>query len=267
MAPYENREEIYDLIGYMITSAKEFVAGFYPASKVMRDARMFKDETEISFLCKSAELVDQIAGELPGIIRPGMTEKELAMLIENRMKELGADEPSFKTIVASGPNGAEPHYCTGDRQFTKGDFVIVDFGAIVDYYCSDITRTFCLGKATVEMRKIFNVVKDANEAGFQAVLKGCTCEQVDWAARKVIAQAGYGEYFIHRTGHGIGLDYHEEPYIVAGNHKVLEPGMAFSVEPGIYLPGKFGVRIEDIVVVSENGPVRLNRASHELIEI
>ncbi len=242
-------------------------ATFEPASRVVSFLRMFKDEDEISLMGKASELADGVMEKVQGQIRPGMSEKELALFIEVTYKQMGADDISFKSIVASGPNGALGHHKTGGRKFQEGDFIVVDCGGLVNEYCSDITRTFCLGKASEEMKTVYRAVQDANQRAFEAVVGGCSGEEADRAAREVITAAGYGSYFVHRTGHGIGMEVHEEPYLVEGNKETLLPGMVFSIEPGIYLPGKFGVRIEDIVAVTEQGPQRLNQFSRELIEL
>jgi Xaa-Pro aminopeptidase len=180
------------------------------------------------------------------------------------MRREGAEGVAFETLVASGPNSALPHHRAGGRKIDRGDVVILDYGCRVGGYCSDITRTVVCGKATEEVKKVYEVVRRAQERGVKAVKKGAEAKEIDRAARSEIDGAGYGEYFIHRTGHGIGIDVHEEPYIVEGNALLLEEGMAFSVEPGIYIPGRFGVRIEDIVVVGMDGAERMNNAGHSL---
>lgn len=240
---------------------------FSPAAEVIREVRVVKDEKELALLEQSSKLVDRVMEDVLGEIKEGITEKQLAIFIEKRIKELGAEDIAFKPIVASGPNGSLPHHNTGERKLEAGDFVTLDFGAVLEGYCSDITRTVHLGKATYKEREVYKVVQEANEVGFKAAREGVACQEVDRAARGVIARAGYGEHFIHRTGHGIGLDYHEAPYLVEGNALPLRQGMVFSVEPGIYLPGRLGVRIEDIVVVTEYGPRSFNNFPRELIEI
>src|SRR5207244_4321215 len=192
----------------------------------------------------------------------GKREREIAGDLAAALRAEGHDEVAF-TIVGSGPNGASPHHQPGDRVINKGEPIVLDFGGTMKWYCSDITRTVVVGTADAETTKVHDAVRRAQEAGYAAARTGATCESVDAASRKVIDDAGYGEFFIHRTGHGIGLDGHEHPYIVRGNHERLEPGMAFSIEPGIYLPGRFGVRIEDIAVIDPAGTARpLNRADH-----
>ncbi len=240
---------------------------FVDANRVMSEVRVIKDAGELKLLGDAGELADQVMEMAAPEIREGLSEKELALFIESRIKSLGADGISFSPIVASGPNASSPHHIPGDRQFKKGDFIYMDFGAIIDGYCSDITRTFCLGKASERGKEVHRAVRNANEKGFYAVAEGIPCEDVDRAARGVIDNAGYGDYFIHRTGHGIGLDYHEDPYIVEGNGVLLRQGMVFSIEPGIYLPGELGVRIEDIVAVTDEGPVRFNNFPRGLIEL
>ncbi|MEW6622491.1 MAG: Xaa-Pro peptidase family protein [Bacillota bacterium] len=240
---------------------------FFQAADVLRELRMVKDEQELAFLKQSGQLADMVMEEVLQEIREGVKEKELALFVEKRVKTLGAEDISFKPIIASGPNGSLPHHNTGERRLQKGDFVTMDFGAVLQGYCSDITRTIHIGKATNEEKEVYRVVQQANEAGFNAAGAGVACQEVDRATRRVIASAGYGHCFLHRTGHGIGLDYHEEPYIVEGNDICLRRGMVFSVEPGIYLTGKMGVRIEDIIALTGDGPVRFNNFTRELIEI
>ncbi|EHQ90816.1 M24 family metallopeptidase [Desulfosporosinus youngiae] len=239
---------------------------FTGAAKIMRQVRMIKDHNEMSLLEMAGRLTDKVMAEVLKVIKPDISEKELAFFVEGKLKEYGAEELSFKPIVASGPNTSSPHHHTSERRLIPGDLVVLDFGGLFQGYCSDMTRTFSVGKASAEIKKIYQAVKDANEAGFQAVCAGISCEKVDEAVRDTISRAGYGQYFIHRTGHGIGLDIHEDPFIVSGNQETLQTGMTFSIEPGIYIPGQYGVRIEDIVGLSENGPIRFNNFPRELIE-
>lgn len=254
--------------GHFLNLMKAFPGfSFTPMATVLKQVRMRKDVTELNLLRQSGEMADWVMGEILSEIKPGITEKRLSLSIENKLKEFGAEDLSFRPIIAFGPNGASPHHQTGDRKLAKGELVTLDFGGVRQGYCSDITRTFCLGKASPEMKKIYQTVKDAYEAGFHVARLGVTCAGVDQAAREVISKAGVGEFFIHRTGHGIGLDCHEEPYLVTGNEQPLEEGMSFSIEPGIYIPGKFGVRIEDVVAVTAQGPLRFNIFPRELIEL
>ncbi|HVM12339.1 MAG TPA: M24 family metallopeptidase, partial [Actinomycetota bacterium] len=188
---------------------------------------------------------------------------DVAARLGDLLGELGHDEVTF-TIVGSGPNGASPHHEPGDRVLQAGDAVVMDFGGRAGGYCSDITRTVGVREIADEIREVHEIVREAQERAFHAVRPGVPAQEVDRAAREVIASAGYGERFIHRTGHGIGLEEHEPPYLVEGNEDPLLAGMCFSIEPGIYLPGRFGVRIEDIVTVTDDGARRLNRANREL---
>lgn len=252
---------------HMITIMEVFPGcRFYPASRLVDALRRHKDEEEIRLMAKAGAIADRVMEEVQKAIRPGMSEKELALFVENRFKEL-ADDISFKPIVASGPNSASPHHSPGERTFREKDMIVVDCGGMVAGYCSDITRTFCLGRADEEQKRVYRAVQAANQAAYEAVLAGCSGKEADAAARNVIAEAGYGQYFIHRTGHGIGLEVHEAPYLVQGNSEKLVTGNAFSIEPGIYLAGKFGVRIEDIVVISEKGALRLNSFNRDLVEL
>jgi D-alanyl-D-alanine dipeptidase len=168
------------------------------------------------------------------------------------------------TVVGSGPNGANPHHEIGPRIIEDGDMVVLDFGGLKHGYGSDTTRTVHVGEPTAEEREVHDVVRHAQQAGFEAVRPGVECQEIDRVSRAVITEAGYGDYFIHRVGHGIGLTTHEPPYMVEGETHILHPGMCFSIEPGIYLPGRFGVRIEDIVTVVPDGGRRLNQTSHEM---
>ncbi|MFB6081462.1 MAG: M24 family metallopeptidase [Halanaeroarchaeum sp.] len=236
-------------------------ASFGLADQVLGDLRLRKDETERERLRAAGRVADAVVEDLRemGEAVVGTTEAELARTIERRLQEAGADEPSFDVIVGSGPNGAKPHHHHGDRVIDAGDPVVLDFGARVDHYPSDQTRTLVFGGDPPDgFEDAFAAVRDAQEAAVQAVEPGATAGSIDQAARSVIEERGFGDAFIHRTGHGVGLDVHEEPYIVADNDRVLEPGMVFSVEPGVYVEGEYGVRIEDLVLVTEDGNERLN---------
>jgi Xaa-Pro aminopeptidase len=168
------------------------------------------------------------------------------------------------TVVGSGPNGANPHHEAGDRTIEGGDMIVLDFGGLKNGYGSDTSRTIHVGDPTDEEREVYEIVRAAQQAGYEAVRPGVACQDIDRACRRVISEAGYGEQFLHRTGHGIGVTTHEPPYMVEGETHPLQPGMCFSIEPGIYLAGRFGVRIEDIVTVTEDGGRRLNGTTHEL---
>src|SRR5207249_6650121 len=227
---------------------------FHVASEITRDLRMRKDEAELEALRLVSESADRAYSRI--LERPfaGRTEREIGADLAELLRAEGHDEVAF-TIVASGANGASPHHEAGDRRIAEGDTVVLDFGGAMRGYRSDITRTVHVGRsAGREEQKVHDVVRRAQEAGYRAARKGASAESVDAAARRVIDDAGYGEFFIHRTGHGIGLDGHEHPYLVRGNREQLEPGMAFSIEPGVYLPGRLCVRIEDIAVIDAVGP-------------
>ena len=193
----------------------------------------------------------------------GRTESEVGADLADLLRKHGHSQVDF-TVVGSGPNGANPHHELGERIIEDGDMVVLDFGGLKDGYGSDTTRTVHVGDPTDEEREVFEIVRRAQQAGFDAVRPGVACQAIDRAARKVIADAGYGEHFIHRVGHGIGLTSHEPPYMVDGETQLIEPGMCFSIEPGVYLPGRFGVRIEDIIVATEDSGRRLNNTSREM---
>jgi Xaa-Pro aminopeptidase len=193
----------------------------------------------------------------------GRSELDVAADLAALLREHGHESVDF-TIVGSGPNGANPHHGASARVMSDGDMVVLDFGGFVAGYGSDTTRTVCVGEVTEEQQRVHDVVREAQQAGVEAVRPGVPCEDVDRAVREVIVAAGFGEYFTHRTGHGIGVETHEQPYIVEGSTQPLEPGMCFSIEPGIYFPGRFGVRIEDIVAVTDDGARRLNESPREL---
>ncbi len=235
----------------------------YPLSLVMRELRIRKDRDEIRLMEKAAKVVDDVFEEILSWDLVGMKERELALRIEIEIRER-SDGISFEPIVASGENGANPHHEPSERKLGKGDMVILDYGAKWKGYCSDITRTIALGEPDERLIRIYEVVWEAQERAFQAVREGIQAGEIDAIARKTIEEAGYGKYFTHRTGHGLGLDVHEEPYIGPGEETVLENDMTFTIEPGIYVPGLGGVRIEDDVVVERRGR-KLTKAERELI--
>jgi Xaa-Pro aminopeptidase len=239
-------------------------AKFSLASQLMARLRMEKGPEEIRSMAEAAAIVDQAFAEVIGLRISGLTELALARTLEEAMAAEGAEKVAFETLVASGPNSALPHYRAGQRRIEPGDVVILDFGCRVRGYCSDITRTVVCADPPEEFQKVYEVVREAQERAVRAVKPGIPAGEVDRTARETITMAGYGERFIHRTGHGIGLDVHEEPYISPGSSLLLRKGMTFSIEPGIYLPGRFGVRIEDIVVVTDSGGERLNNCTHAL---
>ncbi len=239
---------------------------FVPATPVTAPLRVRKDAEEVGALRAAAANADRVAGRLADLTFSGRTERELARWVGAALLEEGCEFAAF-TIVASGPNGASPHHEPGDRVIGAGDTVVVDFGGPVHGYASDTTRTFSVGEPSAEVAGAYAVLKSAQAAGVGAVRPGVAAEHIDDVTRTVIDGSEFADYFIHRTGHGIGLEVHEDPYIVSGNSTALEPGMAFSVEPGIYIPGRFGMRIEDIVVVTDGGGELLNNSSHDLVVV
>lgn len=238
------------------------------AGEAIAELRMRKDPAELAALTAVAAANDRVQRRIGEWLLPGRTEREVAADIAAALVAEGHQTADF-VIVASGPNGASPHHEASDRALQEGDPVVVDIGGPSPAgYNSDCTRTYVVGAPTAEFADVHRIVQQAQQAGVQAARAGAGCAAVDAASRQVIVDAGYGDYFITRTGHGIGLEVHEHPYLVRGNDRELEPGMAFSVEPGIYLPGKFGVRIEDIVVIDADGVgQRLNHAPTELVSV
>jgi Xaa-Pro aminopeptidase len=234
------------------------------ASTVLSPLRMRKSAAEVQALREAGEAIDRVHVNVPGWLRPGVTERQVGAKIAEAILAEGNVQVDF-VIVGSGPNAASPHHEVSDRVIKDGDVVVVDIGGTMPSgYCSDCTRTYAIGQAPDDFMKYYEVLYDAQEAATVSVRPGVTAESVDRAARGIIADAGYGEWFIHRTGHGIGLESHEDPYIVEGNTIPLEPGMAFSIEPGIY-PGPHGARIEDIVVCTEDGYQRMNNIPRDLV--
>ncbi len=234
------------------------------ASQALQGLRARKNPAEVAELRAAGAAIDRVHARVPGFLRPGRTELEVAADIAEAIVEAGHARTDF-TIVGSGPNAASPHHEATGRVLERGDAVVVDIGgAMASGYFSDCTRTYVIAAPPPELAAYYRVLKDAQDAACAAVRPGVSAEAVDTAAREPITAAGYGEYFLHRTGHGIGLEVHENPYIVSGNAEPLQPGNAFSVEPGIY-PGPHGARIEDILVCTETGYERLNNASRELV--
>ncbi|WP_316575159.1 M24 family metallopeptidase [Nocardia canadensis] len=234
------------------------------ATPVLRQSRMIKDEAEIEALRRAGAAIDRVHARMGEFLRPGRTEVEVGADIAAAIVEEGHTEAAF-VIVGSGPHGADPHHGVSDRVIEAGDVVVIDIGGPVEPgYFSDSTRTYVLGSPSKQVAEQMALLEAAQAAAVAAVRPGVTAESIDAAARTVLADAGLGDAFVHRTGHGIGLSVHEEPYIVAGNDLVLEPGMAFSIEPGIYFRGKWGARIEDIVVVTADGAESMNNRPHGL---
>ncbi|MFF2267534.1 M24 family metallopeptidase [Cellulosimicrobium cellulans] len=234
--------------------------------------RAVKDAQEVERLAAAGAAADAAFAQIREVAFAGRRERDVAADLDRFLREHGHEQVDF-TLVCAGPNGADPHHDAGDRVIEPGDLVVLDFGGLRDGYGSDTTRTVLVEGGTddalaAQQREVYDVVRRAQQAGVDAVRPGATCQDVDRAARAVIADTGYGEYFVHRTGHGIGTTTHEPPYMVEGEDRPVEPGMCFSVEPGIYLPGRFGVRIEDIVVAFPpdvpDGARRLNTSTHDL---
>jgi Xaa-Pro aminopeptidase len=242
-------------------------AAWRPASEITGSLRMIKDGAEVDFLRSAAHAVDRVMARIPGEVAfAGRTEADVARDLERLIVEEGHESAEF-TIVGSGANGASPHHHAGKRVIEDGDLVVCDFGGRLGGYYSDSTRTFVVGSASSQQLETHEVVVRANQAGRDVIEPGVTCEEVDRAARRVIDAAGLGDRFIHRTGHGIGLEVHEHPYLVEGNDATLEAGMAFSVEPGVYFDGRFGIRIEDIVVCTDGGSEVLNQSDRSLVSV
>ncbi|MEV8635172.1 Xaa-Pro peptidase family protein [Streptosporangium sp. NPDC051023] len=235
------------------------------AGTVLRGLRMRKSEAEVAALREAGAAIDAVHAQVPDFLRAGRSEREVGKDIAEAIIAAGHSTVDF-VIVGSGHNGASPHHELSDRIIQPGEPVVIDIGGqMPSGYCSDSTRVYCVGEPPAGFVRYYEVLQRAQEAACEAVRPGVSCESVDAAARDVIAAEGYGDYFIHRTGHGIGLETHEEPYIVAGNAEPLAPGFAFSVEPGIYLPGAHGARIEDILICTEEGGERVNHRPRELV--
>ena len=245
-----------------IFAGKELV----PTSNIVEGLRKIKDVGEISRMRAAANCADLAFAKVRHKMIPGATEREIARLLDSEIRKFGAAGNSFPTILASGPNGALPHAQPSERKLEIGDLVVCDFGAVVDGYCSDMTRTVLIGDfRNKELKKIEKLVRKSQELGVQSVRAGVRTTSVDRACRVYIDNSGYGKFFNHSTGHGVGLDVHEEPYVASKMASTLKTGMVVTVEPGIYLEGLGGVRIEDTVVVTENGCQPLTLASKELV--
>jgi Xaa-Pro aminopeptidase len=243
-------------------------ASYRRAVDVVGALRRSKDQAEIDALAAAAAAVDRIAGELQRGEIPliGRTEAEVSAHLSRRIVDEGHAKVNF-AIVAAGENAASPHHHAGRRVIAENEIVLCDFGGTMAGYCSDTTRCVFTGDVPAEIADAYAVLHEAQRVGVEAGVVGTPCEDVDRATRAVIDAAGYGEYFIHRTGHGIGMEEHEDPYIVEGNALPLEAGHAYSVEPGIYVPGRWGMRLEDIVVATADGPCALNRSDHDLVSV
>ena len=240
-------------------------AEFQDASDVLGQLRLRKDAAEVESMRKAVKVAQAALEATIPQIKIGMTEKELAAeLVVQLLRHGSESELPFAPIVSGGPNSANPHASPTDRKLQAGDMLVIDYGAAANDYVSDITRTFAVGEVDAEFARIHKIVQEANAAGRAAGKPGVPCADVDKAARAVIDASGYGEYFTHRTGHGLGMEGHEHPYMRGDNLQLLEPGMAYTVEPGIYLPGRNGVRVEDDVVVTEKGSESLSTIQREM---
>lgn len=239
----------------------------YAAGAILSHMRMRKSPEEVAALLRAGRAIDEVHAAVPSLLRPGRTEREVGRDIAALILEAGHVSADF-VIVASGPNGASPHHEVSDRVLQVGDAIVVDIGGTMpDGYCSDETRMYALGDPGDDYLAAYAVLQDAQRAAVESVRPGATCESVDAVARTLLAAAGLGDLFIHRTGHGIGLETHEEPYIVSGNPLPLEEGMTFSVEPGFYAEGRWGARIEDIVACGAEGPVLINHRPRDLVVV
>ncbi|MCC6606119.1 MAG: aminopeptidase P family protein [Anaerolineae bacterium] len=237
------------------------------AEPILMALRAVKEDEEIAKMERAIAIAERAMERLIPQIEMGMTEKQVAAMLTQLQLEEGADAIAFGPIVSTGPNGASPHAVPTDRRLQAGDLLVIDWGCLVEGYPSDITRTFAVGELDPELRHIYETVKLANEQGVLASGPGATGQDVDRATREVIEDAGYGDYFIHRTGHGLGVEGHEPPFMMEANTEPLIPGNVFTVEPGIYLPGRGGVRIEDDIVITEDGYRSLTTMTRELITV
>ncbi len=252
----------FKILEQIFTSEKIFFS-----QNIFEEQRLIKDSSEIRSIRKAAEIADYAFSNILKHIGPGMSEREIAIKMESFMKKEGASRLSFDIIAASGERSALPHGLASERIIQKGDFLTLDFGCMVDHYCSDMTRTVAIGKASDEKKSVYNTVKDAQQAALDKVKPGISTSEADKIARSIIDRAGYGECFGHGLGHGVGLEVHEAPRLSPSCHSYLREGMVVTVEPGIYIADSFGVRIEDLVVITQNGIDNLTTSNKELIII
>lgn len=254
-------------IRQFLAYTEEFKGELYPTESLVERLRQTKDAGELKSLKKAFSIADVAFAELMKIIKPGMSENEVAAHLEFFMKMAGSEIPSFSTIIAAGPNSSCPHAQPTDRKLKKGEMVKIDFGAVFDGYHSDMTRTVFLGKATAKFKNVYSIVLEAQQQAIDAIKVGVICKDVDSVARKVITDAGYGENFGHGLGHSLGLEVHEAPSLSAKCDDPIMAGVTFTVEPGIYLPGWGGIRIEDVFLVKEKGLLRLTNTPNKLYEV
>ncbi|MBA3654613.1 MAG: aminopeptidase P family protein [Actinobacteria bacterium] len=239
-------------------------AELVPTENIIENLRRVKDEGELHRMREAARIADDALAAVRPLLAQGITEQDFAIALDFEIRKLGASGNSFETIVAAGPNGAKPHARPSSRKIEEGELVVLDFGAIVDGYCSDMTRTVCAGEPSPELQKMVDVVAESQRAGVAAVKAGVSAAEVDKVCRDVIVDAGWGDAFMHSTGHGVGLDIHEAPWVSATSTDTLAPGHVVTVEPGVYLEGLGGVRIEDTVVVTNDGCYPLTTTTKEL---
>lgn len=248
-----------------IESALPEEAAIISFDGMLEEIRAVKDDTELSSIAMAEKIGDQAFSYILGEIKPGVSEKEIALKLEMKMRELGASGLSFDTIVVSGERTSMPHGEPSDKLIENGDFVTMDFGCVFNGYCSDMTRTVAVGSVTDEQRKVYDIVLNAQKTTCDAIKAGMKASEVDAVARKIISDAGYGECFGHGLGHGVGLEIHEAPTANPRSSEILKPKMLVTIEPGIYIPKKFGVRIEDLSIVTENGIINLTGSEKDLI--
>ncbi len=258
-------EEQYVSVADHTIWTENIEAEFVPASELLTELRQVKDENELAAMREAQRITDEALLEILNFIKPGLTESEVAARLTYIMARKGAERNSFDPIVACGPNGSKPHAVPGPDVIQKGQFVTMDFGCVVGGYCSDMTRTVAVGRPSEEMELVYNTVLKAQLAGIAVAKAGVTGKEVHEAGAKVIADAGYGEYFGHGFGHSLGIEIHENPGFHLRNDKPIPAGALLSAEPGIYLPGRFGVRIEDVIMLTEEGCVDITRSPKQLI--
>ncbi len=258
-------EERYMSVGSYDQWTKAVEAEFVPASDLLVSLRMVKDQGELATMREAQRITDEALLEILDFIRPGLTESEVAARLTYIMARKGAQRNSFEPIVACGPNGSKPHAVPGPDTIERGQFVTMDFGCVVGGYCSDMTRTVAVGRPSEEMVQVYDTVLKAQLAGIAAAHAGVTGAEVHEAGAKVIADAGYGEYFNHGFGHSLGIEIHEDPGFHTRNDKPIPAGALLSAEPGIYLPGRFGVRIEDVIMLTEDGCIDITHSPKQLI--
>ena len=258
-------EEAYMTVWEHERYSKALSCELVPAAQMLWDLRMVKDSEELEAMIAAQRIAEKALGEILNEIRPGVTEKEIAARLQYLMLHYGASDMSFDPVVVSGPNGSLPHGVPSEKEIQNGEFVTMDFGCVYGGYCSDMTRTVAVGHVTEEMQRVYDTVLSAQIAGIAAAKAGMTGREADGAARAVIDAAGYGAYFGHSFGHGVGVEIHEAPNASPMNENPLPAGAVISAEPGVYLPGRLGVRIEDVILLTEEGCRNLTQAPKELL--